>query len=97
MKDPADFRNEILTATWADVKQHAVDGAVVVVDPRLDLATVARAAAKDDKRRFERWLADGGLRRPTEVDLAAWSATPDIPVRFAIVRPWVFVIEPRSV
>lgn len=97
MKDPADFRNEIFAATWADVKQHVVNGAVVVVDPRLDLATVARAAAKDDSGRFQRWLREGGLRRPSEVDLAAWNAVPDLPIRFVIVRPWVFVTEPQAV
>lgn len=77
---------------WAELQPHFARGAVISLDPALDLVDVAMKFAQDDKNSVAAWLSQGVVRRATDVDARHWDASQ--PQFWAVVvAPWVLVQE----
>ena len=76
---------------WSDLQRHFARGAVIRVDPRLDLVTVAATMAADDAGQLGIWLAQGAVARASDAEAARWSAEPDRLFWAVVVAPWVVV------
>jgi len=82
-------------APWSMLRAHGERGALLFVDPSLDLLEVAGAVAEDRTEVVAAWMAADLLSRPT----AAQMATDDDDTRqwtFVIVQPFVFVRGPQG-
>tara|TARA_R100000027_G_scaffold7932_4_gene5979 strand:- start:564 stop:881 length:318 start_codon:yes stop_codon:yes gene_type:complete len=75
---------------WSYLKPHFEKGALVYVDPSLELKTVGLAFTRDDQEQVKAWLKSGDLVQPCELHAEHWEKH-DIQFRAAIVRPFVLV------
>ncbi|HKK17393.1 MAG TPA: DUF2288 domain-containing protein [Opitutales bacterium] len=73
---------------WSYLKPHFEAGAMIYVDPSLDLKTAGLAFAEDDKIKVESWLKSGDLVQPCDLHAEHWE---EEKTRFEamIVRPFV--------
>jgi hypothetical protein len=96
-KDFFDFRNEIEKASWELLESHNTSGALFVVEPHLDLVTVANAMAKDRVNVIKIWLDNGEIRRVTEEEVSDWEKEPTKNFAdFLIVQPYVLMQLPQK-
>ncbi|SRR5690606_7725454 len=79
---------------WAYLKPHFASGALVWVDPSLDLVEVGRAFTEDEADKVQAWRRGGELVCPSEPHAAHWE---DSQARFLalVVSPFV-LIQPLS-
>ena len=86
----AELKGMIGPVQWEWLKPHVQRDAVVVVNPKLDLAAVGAAIANDNTQAVERWITEQLIRKPNAEQLAIWSSHNK---RFAslIVQPYVLV------
>lgn len=82
---------EIEEVEWHWLRLHLERGAVIVVAPPLDLASVAASLAADDTVAVGAWIAGGELAKPTLAQVEAWNAEPARRFRMLIVQPWVLI------
>ncbi|PZO43576.1 MAG: DUF2288 domain-containing protein [Leptolyngbya sp.] len=78
-------------ADWAWISPHANRGAVVVVDPQLDLVEVGVAIATDDAIAVNRWIAEELITKPSPLQLEAWDQAAKKRFHSLIVQPFVLV------
>ncbi len=73
---------------WSYLRPHYESGAMIYVDPALDLKTAGVAFAKDDKAQVQKWLKSGDLVQPCDLHAEHWEQSG---TRFnaMIVRPFV--------
>jgi hypothetical protein len=83
------LRSEVLAAPASDLVPHFARGALLLVDPALDLLDAAVAIARDDRERVEAWLAARTLSRASDDDARALVSQPTLRFQFVIVQPWV--------
>ncbi len=76
--------------SWQELQRHFARGVVLVVSRPLDLIEVAIKLTQDDTPQFERWLAEGLLRRALDEDARGWHAA-DTEFWSVVVAPWVLV------
>lgn len=83
---------DIHKGNWELLAPHFARGALFLVATQLDLKTVANAMAKDDTASVTSWLEEKLLRRPSDIEVAAWSEnmTEDFAI-FLIVQPYVLI------
>jgi hypothetical protein len=81
----------VAPADWAWISPHANRGAVVVVDPCLDLVEVGVAIATDDTTAVNRWIAEELITKPSPLQLEAWDQTAKKQFQSLIVQPFVLV------
>ncbi len=79
---------------WNYLKPHYKSGAMIYVDPDLDLSEVAQAFTKDDKAKVQAWLKAADLVKPSHLHEEWWEH--DQP-RFTVVVITPFVLaQPLS-
>ncbi len=77
---------------WPELEPHFERGAVIVVDPGLDLVHVAQCVVADDKIAVGDWLERRQLRRAEPEHASDWRQRD--PLLWAVVTaPWVLVQE----
>lgn len=76
---------------FSDLRAHLARGAVVVLDPTLDILDVGEAVVADDKTKVASWIENGLLRKPSLLELETWSAIKDDRWQSLIVAPFVLV------
>lgn len=79
---------------WAELEPHYLRGAVIVVDPTLDLVHVARCVVADDKQAVAEWLENEQLQRAQQSHADDWRAR-DPQLWAVVTAPWVLVQEPE--
>lgn len=57
---------------WEYLKPHYKTGAMIYVDPTLDLKEVAQAFTEDDKAKVEAWLKKADLVKPSHLHADWW-------------------------
>jgi spermidine synthase len=75
---------------WDYLKPHFDSGALLFVDPSLDLKSVAEALVGDEKAQVEAWLKSGDLLKPSEPHAAHWAASGER-FRAVVVSPFVLM------
>ncbi len=88
-----DFRDQLLTGSWGDLKVHLERDAIIIVSPELDLSNAALDVSTDNVTAIQSWIAKGLVGKPTAQQLAAWTAMPLKEFRFIIVQPYVLIQE----
>lgn len=80
---------------WSYLKPHYEAGAMVYVDPALDLKTAGIAFTEDNTAQVQAWLKSGDLVQPCDLHVAHWLQTK---TRFnaMIVRPFVLAQPVQS-
>lgn len=78
---------------FSDLRAHIARGAVIVVDPSLDLLEVGEAIARDDKALVEAWLEKGLLGKPSLETIEAWSHVEGPAWTSLVVQPFVLLRE----
>jgi hypothetical protein len=73
---------------WGYLKPHFEAGAMIYVDPSLDLKTAGLAFSEDDQVQVKAWLRSGDLVQPCRLHADHWEQEK---TRFTamIVRPFV--------
>lgn len=82
---------EILSSSWPTLRPHFLREALFLIPPHLDIKTVCKAIAEDQKNQVEKWLKDHSLRKPTPEEDHEWSTAPVAHFRFGIVQPFVVI------
>ncbi|NMF83013.1 DUF2288 domain-containing protein [Nodosilinea sp. P-1105] len=78
-------------AEWQWLSPHANRGALIMVDPALDLAEVGLAIATDDTVTVNRWIAESLLTKPDPFQLEVWDQQGGKRFQSLIVQPFVLV------
>lgn len=86
------LNRETAKLTWHELQRHFAAGAVVEVEPSLDLIEVAVAFANDDSASVSGWMSKGGITKVDDQRAAHWLAN-EAAMWTVVVRPWVLVQE----
>ena len=78
---------------FSDLRAHLTRGAVIVVDPSLDLLEVGEAVARDDKARVAAWIEAGLIGKPSLETLERWSKIEGPAWVSLVVQPFVLLRE----
>lgn len=81
---------------FSDLRAHLTRGAVIVVDPSLDLLDVGEAIARDDQVTVTTWIEQGLIGKPTLPMLERWASTEGAAWTSLVVQPFVLVHEDLS-
>lgn len=73
---------------WSYLQPHFEAGAMIYVDPALDLKSAGLAFADDDKAQVHAWLKSGDLVQPCDLHVAHWIKN-ETHFSAMIVRPFV--------
>lgn len=76
---------------FSDLRAHLTRGAVITVDPKLDLLDVGEAVARDDKTRVAEWIEAGLIGKPTLEVIEIWSKREGAAWNALVVQPFVLV------
>ena len=76
---------------FSDLRAHLTRGAVITVDPKLDLLDVGEAVARDDKARVAAWIEQGLIGKPTLEMIEVWSKREGVSWNALVVQPFVLV------
>jgi hypothetical protein len=83
--------NELAPMDWGAIMPHAKRDAVIVVDPSLDLVTVATAIATDQVSQVNHWISELLIHKPSQRELTAWNEQPTQEFQTLIVQPYVLI------
>lgn len=80
---------------WTYLQKHFENGALLYVDPSLDLVAVGKAISDDDADAVRAWRAAGDLVQPSEPHAAYWEES-NAQFLALVVSPFVLIqpIEP---
>ena len=75
---------------WIYIKPHFESGALLYVDPSLDLASVGEAFANDESEKVQAWLKSGDLVNPSKPNAAYWEES-NAHFMALVVSPFVLI------
>ena len=75
---------------WTYIKPHFESGALLYVDPSLDLASVGEAFANDESEKVQAWLKSGDLVKPSAPHAAYWESS-NAHFTARVVSPFVLI------
>ncbi len=80
---------------WKYLKSHFEAGALVYVDPSLELTEVGAAFASDDSGRVKKWRGKGDIVTPSAPHAEYWDESSAV-FRALVVSPFVLIqpVEP---
>lgn len=84
---------QIDVAQWQWLRPHAERGALILIDPMLELASVGASLAADDRAQVQGWLASGLLVKPAAVQLELWNGQPEKRFSILVISPFVLIQE----
>lgn len=88
----AKLLGETASITWKELEPFFAKGALLWVDPSLDLIAAAEAVASDEGEKVAAWLAENKLGKLSET--RAMDLFERDPQMWAVVvRPWILVQE----
>lgn len=87
----AQFKRDLAEVPWKDLRIHLQRGAIIIVDPSLELLDVAVAVAEDHTLQVTDWIAAGKLLKPSLQQIEAWETQLDKPFRMLIAQPYILV------
>ncbi len=61
--------------TWSTLAPHFDSGALIYVDPTLELTEVGQAFSQDHKSKVQSWMKAGDLIKPSAPHAAHWENT----------------------
>lgn len=79
---------------WQYLKAHYQSGALLYVDPGLEIAEVGKAIAGDNKTKVEAWLKSGDLVKPSAPHAQWWEENPE-QFTALVISPFV-LMQPLS-
>lgn len=88
----AKLLGETATAPWRELQRFFAQGAVVSVDPGLDLVEVGLAMSRDRAGPFQAWLGVGQVTLTTDAQARAWFDS-DAHLWTLVIKPWILVQE----
>lgn len=88
----AKLLGETASISWAELQPFFARGALLWVNPELDLVAVALAVAQDDKASMAAWLAAAQVGKLEAVQATGWLER-NPPLWTVVVAPWVLVQE----
>ncbi len=77
---------------WEELQVHFALGAVVVIDPQLDLIDVSTKFVNDNKQAIETWMKAKKIARATDDNAKYWLKN-KTEFWAVVVPPWVLVQE----
>ncbi|HEB57248.1 MAG TPA: DUF2288 domain-containing protein [Gammaproteobacteria bacterium] len=80
---------------WSELQRHFARGAVIAVNPELDLVEVALKFTEDDRSEIEGWLTSGQIKRADDEHARRWNQTAAV-FWAIVVAPWILVQEQRQ-
>lgn len=75
---------------WSYLAPHYKAGALLYVDPRIELQTVGLALTDDNAAQIQAWLRSGDLVKPCDLHCQHWEAS-KTEFQAMIVRPFILV------
>jgi len=75
---------------WAHLKPHYENGALLWIDPSLDLAAVGGAFSADEQEKVDGWLKSGDLVKPSVPHARYWEES-GARFRALVVSPFVLI------
>lgn len=91
---PELIRAKIISETarinWLELQKFYAAGAVITVEPTLDLIDVAFAFSRDNKTAVADWLASGDIGRTSEQQAQQW-VNDQTELWAVVISPWVLV------
>jgi len=88
----AKLLGETASITWKELEPFFAKGALLWVDPALDLIAAAEAVASDDGEKVAAWLAEDKVAKLSETRaLDIFERDPQMWA--VVVRPWILVQE----
>lgn len=93
MGEEKDFRGEVLKGFWHDLKDQLERGALIVVNPALDLEAVANDVTNDDAARIQDLISKQQIGKPSLEQITAWDQAATKEFHFVIVQPYVLIQE----
>jgi hypothetical protein len=88
----AKLLGETASISWAELQPFFARGALLWVNPELDLVAVAVAVAQDDKASIAAWLAAAQVGKLEAEQATDWLER-NPPLWTVVVAPWVLVQE----
>lgn len=88
----AKLTQETAVIAWRELLPHFARGAVLAVNPALDLIAVAIAVSNDDAAAVRRWMDAGQFGRVSDAQAQTWLDA-DAALWALVVAPWVLVQE----
>lgn len=82
--------SETARINWLELQKFYAAGAVITVQPQLDLVEVAFAFSRDDKNAVAGWLAQGTVGRTSEQQAQQWFDDKS-ELWAVVISPWVLV------
>jgi hypothetical protein len=92
----AKLLGETASITWKELEPFFAKGALLWVDPALDLIAAAEAVATDDGDKVAAWLAEDKVAKLSETR-ALDIFERDPPLWAVVVSPWIMIQERASV
>jgi len=86
---------ETAKMAWKELERFFASGALIAVQPELDLVEVAVCIANDDKTAIAQWLSDGHIAKVTDAQALRWHEA-DANLWTVVVKPWILVQEEKS-
>lgn len=81
--------------TWDYLRPHFKEGTLLFVDPSLELKTVGKAMADDNKAQIEAWLKSGDVLQPGDLHAQHWEQSSESFVAL-VISPFV-LFQPAHV
>ena len=75
---------------WPYLKKHYQSGALIYVDPALNITEVGRAIAEDDTETIKTWKKSGDIIQPSAPHAAYWEESGDTFLAL-VVSPFVLM------
>jgi hypothetical protein len=90
----AKLRTEISKVNWSPLYKHHEREALWLINENVSLVDVGVALAENDTKSITEWLQSGLMRKPVDVEVSAWEASPESQhFEFLILQPFVIAIE----
>ncbi|MEW5942756.1 MAG: DUF2288 domain-containing protein [Pseudomonadota bacterium] len=75
---------------WKELERFFASGAMISVEPELDLVEVAFQISQDNKKQVENWLAERKIGKVSDEQARRWSEA-NAALWAVVVKPWVLV------
>ncbi|MGI1677948.1 MAG: DUF2288 domain-containing protein [Cellvibrionaceae bacterium] len=84
------INRETAKISWEELQPHYESGALVYVEPSIDLVKVAIEFSKDNKDQVEKWLTSGSIFRTTEEQAESWNSN-NQDFWASVIAPWILI------
>lgn len=92
-KSKEELALEVDLTQWEWLRPHLERGALILVDPLLELAEVGGRVAADDLAQVQAWLASGVVSKPRLEQIEQWNQEPGCRFAMLVISPYVLIQE----